>query len=68
MQLWPDLEYPLFNKEIVNKKKKTARHALIQNMWFSLKIKPEPFFYGFIDVDNNDPLGVWIEKGRADNL
>ena len=40
MKVWPDLEFPLFNKATINKEKKIARHDLIQNMWRSLKIKP----------------------------
>ena len=30
MQPWPNLEYPLFDFDIVNEEKKVARHKLIQ--------------------------------------
>ena len=41
MELWPNLEFPLFDKAIVNREKKLARYHLIQNLWRSLKIKSE---------------------------
>ena len=42
-------------------------------MWLSLKVKPEypppePSIYGIIDVDNSDPIGVWIENGSSESL
>ena len=42
-------------------------------MWLSLKIKPEfppPELssYGIIEMENNDPVGVWIDKGRVENF
>ena len=42
-------------------------------MWLSLKIKsesppPEPSSFGIIDIDNNDPVGVWIDKVRVENF
>ena len=42
-------------------------------MWLSLKIKPkfpppDASIYGIIDVKNNDPIGIGIEKERVDNF
>ena len=67
MQLWPGLESPLFDEETRNRAKKIARHALVQNYCLSLKVKQElllqePTIYGIIDMDNNDPVEVWMKK------
>ena len=41
MQLWPYLEYLLFQMDIVNKEKKAARHKLMQSFVLNLNVKPE---------------------------
>ena len=40
MQLWPNLEYLLFEINIVNEENKVARHKLIQSFVLSLNVKP----------------------------
>ena len=63
--LWSDLEYPLFGMEIINREKRLARHALIQNMWRSLKVKPElppqePTIYFMIRFEPGLKTENWI--------
>ena len=73
MQLWPDLEYPLFQVDVVNKAKKVARHSLIQSFVLGLNVKselpiPEPAIFGIMDADENDPVSFWVDKGKVDNF
>ena len=50
-----------------------VRHSLIQNMWLGLKVKPEfpppnPSIFGILEMEFNDNIHLWIEKGRVDNF
>ena len=37
----PDSEYPLFDENVINADKKSARYTLVRNAWFSSNVKPE---------------------------
>ena len=71
MSLWSDLEYPLFYKEVINEE--NASHALIHNMRLSQSVKPEfplpdPAIFGIRNMDINNPVCVWVNGGKVDNL
>ena len=38
MRLWPNLEYPIFDNNVINVEKKVARHKLIRSFILSLKV------------------------------
>ena len=41
MRLWPNLDRPVFEMNIVNEENKVTRHKLTQSFVLSLNVKPE---------------------------
>ena len=68
-----NFEYPLFQMDSVNTKKKLAGHNLIQSFVLSLNVKsklpiPELAIFGSMDADENVPFSFRISKGKLDNF
>ena len=62
-----NLEYPVFESNVINVEKKVARHKLIQSYMFSRKFKSEnpveePSIFGIVDANGSDSIQVWINK------
>ena len=64
----------LYESDVVNREKKVAKHKLIKSCVLSLlNIKShhptqEPAIYGIVDSDENEPVQVWIDKGKVNNF
>ena len=73
MRLWPNLDRPVFEMNIVNEENKVTRHKLTQSFVLSLNVKPEfpeakPTMFVIVNPEDNEPVNFWINKGRVDNF